>query len=233
LSFYKNFKGEKHMKVSFGKYFSKALPVTVILISMFTSVLVYSAEYIEGEHYRVVDKPGIPATPGKIEVREFFWYGCPHCFSLEGKLTPWKKTLASDVNFVATPAVAAAHWKVLGSAYLAAENLGISEKSHSAVFNAIHRDRQILNSPQQVATFYTKFGVTEQDFLDQMNSFSTKTALRKAESLFRQYQLTGVPAIIVNGKYQPISRSYDEMLRIIDFLIDKERKEMLNPTSTK
>ena len=221
------------MKVLFRQYFSKALLLTVVLFSALASASLYSAEFVEGEHYRVVDKPGIPAAPGKIEVREFFWYGCPHCFSLEGKLTPWRKTIASDVNFVATPAVAAAHWKVLGSAFLAAENLGISEKSHSAVFNALHRDRQVLNSPEQVAAFYTRFGVTEQDFLDQMNSFSTKTALRKAESLFRQYQLTGVPAIIVNGKYQPTSHSYDEMLRIVDFLIDKERKEMLSSTAAK
>ena len=169
---------------------------------------------------------GFQEVLGKIEVKEFFWYGCPHCYTLEGKLKEWKKTLPSDVNFVGAPAIAAAHWKVLGLAYLAAENLGISEQSHDAVFAALHKDRKILSTPEQVAEFYSQFGVEKEAFLEEMNSFSVKTAARRAENLFRQYQLTGTPALIVNGKYQPVSRSYDELLRIVDFLIEKERKAM-------
>lgn len=209
--------------------------VTILLVScslLFSSVA-FSNSYVEGQHYRVLDKPGIPSSPGKIEVREFFWYGCPHCFKLEAKLTEWKKNIPADVNLVTTPAVAAPNWQVLAAAYLAAENLGIIEKSHSATFNALHRDRKILNTPEQVAEFYTQFGVAKQDVLDQMNSFGVKTTLRKSEALFRQYQLTGVPAIIVNGKYQPTGQSYDEMMRVVDFLIEKERKEMLSTSIAK
>lgn len=205
----------------------KAINIMVIsIVGLMFSSLVFSESYVEGKHYLVLDKPGIPTAPGKIEVREFFWYGCPHCFSLEAKVATWKKSLASDVHFVASPAVAAPNWQVLGAAFFAAENLGIAEKSHTAVFNAIHRDRKILNTPDQVADFYTQFGVSKQDFLNQMDAFSVKTSLRKSEALFRQYQLTGVPAIIVNGKYQPTGHSYDEMLRVVDYLIEKERSEM-------
>lgn len=211
-------------QINFVKYLGAFLTASCLMLSS----LAYSESYVEGEHYKVLDKQGIPSVPGKIEVREFFWYGCPHCFKLEGKLSEWKKTLPADVNFVTTPAVAAPNWQTLGAAYLAAGNLGILEKSHSATFNAIHRDRKILNTPEQIAEFYTQFGVAKQDVLDQMESFGVKTSLRKAEALFRQYQLTGVPAIIVNGKYQPIGHSYDEMLRVVDFLIEKERKEMIS-----
>lgn len=208
--------------------FTKKLAVFGSAVLLTFSSMVFAANYVEGTHYQVVAKPGIPSVPGKIEVLEFFWYGCPHCYKLEGKVTKWKKSLPEDVNFVAMPAVAAPHWKVLGSAYFAAESLGIAERSHSGVFNAIHRDKRPLNTPAQVASFYTQYGVTEQQVLDKMESFGVKTSLRKSESLFRQYQLTGVPAIIVNGKYQPISKSYDEMLKVVDFLIERERKEMLS-----
>lgn len=203
----------------------------LVLIGLMSNAPVFAQEYVEGEHYRLVETPGIPELPGKIEVREFFWYGCPHCYTLEGKLSSWKKNLPDDVNFIATPALAAPHWKILGEAFLAAQNLGIAEESHSAVFNALHRDRKTLSTPEQVASFYSQFGVSEKDFLAQMNSFTVKTAARKAEGLFRQYQLTGTPAIIVNGKYQPVSKSYDELLRIIDFLIEKERQEVLSQDS--
>ena len=189
----------------------------------------YAAEYVEGTHFRVLEKPGIPSAPGKIEVRDFFWYGCPHCYSLEGKMSVWKKTMAEDVNFVATPAVAAPSWKLLGSAYFAAENLKVAEKGHTALFDALHKDRQRIATPDQAAAFYSQFGVSKEAFLEQMESFAVKTSLRRAENLFRQYQLTGVPAIIVNGKYQVTSKSYDEMLRIVDFLIEKERREALAP----
>lgn len=212
---------------------TKTLTVFLVSSCLVFSSLTSAETYVEGQHYRVLDKPGIPSAPGKIEVREFFWYGCPHCFKLEGKLTEWKKTLPADVNLVTTPAVAAPNWQVLAAAYLAAENLGIIEKSHSATFNALHRDRKILNTPEQVAEFYVQFGVAKQDVLDQMNSFGVKTELRKSEALFRQYQLTGVPALIVHGKYQPTGQSYDEMLRVVDFLIEKERKAMLSSTSAK
>jgi thiol:disulfide interchange protein DsbA len=213
---------------------AKAINIMLIsILGLMFSGFAFSESYVEGKHYRVLDKPGIPTAPGKIEVREFFWYGCPHCFSLEGKVANWKKSLASDVNFVASPAVAAPNWQVLGAAFFAAENLGIAEKSHGAVFNAIHRDKKTLSTPDQVAEFYTQFGVSKQDFLNQMDAFSVKTSLRKSEALFRQYQLTGVPAIIVNGKYQPTGHSYDEMLRVVDYLIEKERSEMVSGATVK
>ncbi len=205
--------------MKFNKWFTGSLVVLALLVSTHIKAEIF----VEGRHYQVIANPGIPEIPGKIEVREFFWYGCPHCFSLEGKLQSWKKNLANDVSFITTPAVAAPHWKPLGAAYYAAESLKIKDQSHSAMFNALHRDKQRIQTPEQIAAFYSQFGVEQQAFLDQMESFSVKTSLRKAESLFRQYQLTGVPAIIVNGKYQPVSSSYDEMLRIVDFLIEKER----------
>jgi len=131
------------------------------------------------------------------------------------------------VNFVLTPALAASHWTLLGSAYFAAESLGVAEKTHDALFDYIHKDRNQLSTPDAVAVFYEQYGVSKEDFLKQMNSFTVKTEMRKAEALFRQYQLTGTPVIVVNGKYVPASRSYPEMLRIVDFLVEKERRESL------
>ncbi len=207
--------------------FLKLSIFTLTVALAFFSALAVSAEYQEGKHYRVLENPGIPSEPGKVEVREFFWYGCPHCFKLEGALDSWKKSLPDDVSFVPTPAVSAPHWKVLGNAYYAAESLGIADKGHKAMFKALHVDRQRYNTPAQVAEFYAQFGATEQEFMDKMNSFSVKTAMRRSDNLFRQYQLTGVPALIVNGKYQVVGANYAEMLKITDYLISKERKATL------
>lgn len=197
----------------------------------FVSSIGFAAEsagkYIEGRDYKVLKTPGIPSTFGKIEVREFFWYGCPHCFKLEQSISPWKRGLAKDVDFVMTPAVAAPHWKVLGAAYYAAKNLGLSDKAHSDIFNHIHKHRHSLNTPGQVAKFYSQYGVSKDEFLKEMESFSVKTAMRKSTSLFRQYQLSAVPAIVVNGKYQPMAKTYQEMLKVVDFLVEKERKAMM------
>lgn len=219
--------------MSFNSFFSYS-SLKVLLVGMFALCISFSAqaaEFEEGKDYMLLANPGIPAVPGKIEVREFFWYGCSHCYTLQGYIPEWKKTLPADVNFVVTPALAANHWKLLGTAYFAAESLAIAEKSHEPLFDYIHKDRNQLSTPDEVAAFYEQYGVSKDDFLKQMNSFTVKTELRKAEALFRQYQLTGTPAIVVNGKYVPASRSYPEMLRIVNFLIDKERREGLSSSA--
>ena len=198
------------------------------IVSLFLSFSLQAAEFEEGKDYMLLANPGIPSVPGKIEVREFFWYGCSHCYTLQGYIIDWKKRQSEDVNFVLTPALAADHWKLLGTAYFAAENLGVAEKSHDALFDYIHKDRNQNSTPEAAAVFYEQYGVKKDELLNQMNSFTVKTEMRKAESLFRQYQLTGTPAIVVNGKYVPASRSYPEMLRIVDFLVEKERREGLS-----
>ncbi len=205
----------------------------ISMASLLISFTVQAAEYEEGKDYILVANPGIPSVPGKIEVREFFWYGCSHCYSLQGYLIDWKKNLSADVNFVTTPAVAetAGHWKLLGTAYFAAESLGVAEKSHDALFDYIHRDHNRVATPEDAADFYVQYGVSKEDFLNQMRSFTVKTELRKAEALFRQYQLEGTPSIVVNGKYIPVSRSFPEMMRIVDFLIEKERREGFSPSN--
>jgi len=204
-------------------------PLILLLATLFINLpfgFAMADAYHEGKNYRVLERPGIPSVPGKIEVREFFWYGCPHCYQLEGKISAWSRTLPSDVNFIHTPAVAAPHWELLASGYFAASNLGVAKEAHAALFDALHKDRKRIATAEQLAAFYKDYGVEESAFLAQLNSFAVKTALRKSEQSFRQYGLTGVPAVIVNGKYQVLGQSYDEMLRVVDFLIDKERQAM-------
>ena len=208
------------------------LLMSVLFANTFLGV-VMADNYVEGKNYRVLERPGIPSVPGKIEVQEFFWYGCPHCYQLEGKISAWSKTLPADVNFIHTPAVAAPHWELLASGYFAANNLGVAKEAHAALFDALHRDRKRIATTEQLAAFYKDYGVEEAAFLAQINSFTVKTALRKSEQSFRQYGLTGVPAVIVNGKYQVLGQSYDEMLRVVDFLIDKERQALNTSTKAK
>lgn len=193
---------------------------------LFVETESFAETFVEGQHYKVLNTPGAVDDPSKIEVREFFWYGCGHCYKFEAYLNPWKKGLADDVNVVLTPGLAAPHWKLLGSGYYAAKNLGIDKQSHKALFDAIHKDKRSMVTADQLASFYSAYGVTEDAFKDQLNSFSVKTSTRKAEQLFRQYGLTGVPAVVVNGKYQAVAKNFQEMIQVIDFLVEKERRAL-------
>ncbi len=197
----------------------------VLLLCAFV-VSAQAETFKEGVDYELVDAPGRTDDPAKIEVREFFWYGCPHCYKLEPYIETWLKTKADDVAFVRTPGVMNRTWEVHGKAFYAAKALGVLEQSHRSFFDAVHANPQ-LKSQDQLAEFYAQYGVSAKDFNKAYESFGVTSEVRQADALARSYQLMGVPAIIVNGKYITngrMSADHERWMQIVDFLVEKERQ---------
>jgi len=166
------------------------------------------------------------AVPGKIEVVELFWYGCPHCYSFEPVINPWVEKLPSDVNFVRIPAMFGGAWDAHGQMFLTLEAMGVEHKVHAAVFNAIQKERKPLTKPEDMADFLATQGVDKDKFLATFNSFAIKGQIVKAKDLAKKYEISGVPTMIVNGKYRfdvGSAGGEKEALQLADQLIAKER----------
>ena len=203
----------------------KALLVFSILFIL--SGMACAETYEEGKHYKRVDQPRM-IDSDNVEVLEFFWYGCPHCFSFEPFIKSWKKTKPTNVEFTRIPAIFRPDWEVQARAYYALSNMGIIEDLHGKIFDAINKDKKKLNKPELMADFLEKNGVDKKEYLKEYYSFAVDGMVRKAKKKQKAYKIQGVPTVIVNGKYQTsgsMSGSYDNLVKIINYLIEKETKK--------
>lgn len=171
----------------------------------------------EGKDYVRLPTPAPTATPDKIEVIEMFWYGCPHCYDLEPIAQEWLKRKPENVIFTRIPVAFGKTWESGARAYYAAEALGVLDKIHQPLFDAFHQHK--LNNEDQLAAFFAEYGVDQEAFRKAYKSFQTETQLRRGNQLAQRYGVRGVPAVIVNGKYDVRS---PRIFEVVDFLITKE-----------
>ncbi|MCG8434049.1 MAG: thiol:disulfide interchange protein DsbA/DsbL [Gammaproteobacteria bacterium] len=183
--------------------------------------------YQEGTHYDVI-VPAQPtsAGPGEVEVVEFFWYGCPHCFAFEPFVEGWLENKPDNIKFLRIPGILNPSWQAHARAFYTAEALGVFDQVHKPLFAAIHTDRRQIFSENELADFFNEAaGVSEEDFKKTFNSFAVTTKLQRADVLARRFRLMGVPAVVVNGKYKvnaSAAGSYQGILDIARFLANKE-----------
>ena len=200
------------------------LSVTLMVASLFGATA--HAEFEAGKQYVELNNPVQIAKPGKIEVVELFWYGCGHCYQFESTLNPWVEQLPEDVNFVRIPAMFGGLWNLHGQMFITLNAMGVEPKVHAAVFDGIHEQGKKLATPEEMADFLAGQGVDKAKFLSTYNSFAVKGLVEKAKKLAAAYQISGVPVLIVNGKYRfDISSSGgpQQALQVADQLISKER----------
>lgn len=187
-------------------------------------------EPVAGTDYEVIEN-GQPFQPaaGKIEVAEIFNFVCPACARFQPTVAPWKAGLPSDVNFVYVPALFGGTWDDYARAFYAAQTLGIEEKTHDAIYRAIHVDHVLKgelghDSVQDIAAVYAKAGgVDAKQFADTMGSFGVATRANRAKQFAVRSKITGTPSLVIDGKYLVKGRTYEDMLRIADHLIARER----------
>lgn len=183
-------------------------------------------EYVEGKDYELITPAVRTADPDKIEVAEFFWYGCGHCYTFEPVLSQWKKTLPEDVDFQGSPAIWNAKMEIHARAFYTAKLLGVLDTLHPVIFQAMNVDRKRLSSEEEIRELFTANGVAAEDFDKAFNSFGVSSQVRQANSRARAAKITGTPALMVNGKYHISTRqagSQAGMLKVADYLIAKER----------
>lgn len=179
-----------------------------------------------GKTYVELSSPVAVAEPGKIEVVEMFWYGCPHCYAFEPTINPWVEKLPADVNFVRIPAMFGGAWDAHGQLFLTLQAMGVEHTVHEAVFNAIQKEHKPLIKPEDMADFVATQGVDKEKFLQTFNSFAIKGQITKAKELAKKYEISGVPTMIVNGKYRfdlGTAGGAEQTLNVADQLIAKER----------
>jgi len=191
--------------------------------------LAQGGEPVEGTHYVKLSQAAPTSAPaGKIEVVEFFWYGCPHCNHFEPYLAAWAAKLPADVVFRRVPVVlhenpGAIHQRL----FYAVEAMGLLSSLHAKVFHAIHEEGLKLDKPELIADFVGKQGVDKTKFLAVMESFGVQTKCRQARTLADAYKIDGVPTVGIAGLYFTsvgLNGTPEKTLATTDALINKVRK---------
>jgi thiol:disulfide interchange protein DsbA len=194
-------------------------------IALFISAAIGAGAHA-AENYEVVSPPQPTLGGGKIEVLEFFWYGCPHCYRFHPVLEEWRKSLPDDVVFRPVAAVINSSWSNHARAYFAAEALGVVDQLHDALFDALHKQKRRIIKLDDLADFAAEQGIDRQKFLDTMTSFAVETKLRRSQQMERSYKINGVPTMTIAGKYVTsgsLAGSHENVIKVMNQLIEKER----------
>ncbi|HZP67544.1 MAG TPA: thiol:disulfide interchange protein DsbA/DsbL [Rudaea sp.] len=189
----------------------------------------HAREWKAGADYFLIDPPQPTATGGdKIEVLEVFSYACPHCAHFQPYAEELKSKLPPNAKFALLPAVFQPAWEPFARAFYTAKSLGVLDKTHQALFDAIHRDRQPLHTIEDLANlFYSNYGVNPASFLSTATSFVIEGELAHGNDLVRDYHVDATPTLIVNGKYRVTGLSergigFPEMVEIALDLVKQE-----------
>ncbi len=189
-----------------------------------TSLPAAAADYVAGKDYQVLDNP--EAIEGdNIIVREFFWYGCPHCYALNPYMQKWAATKASDVAFMESPAALNPVWETNARGFYAAQLMGYQQQTHNALFDAIHKDQQKLFDQNALSKWYATQGVDQKKFNELYNSFAVSTKVARSKAGAMRYQLTGVPTVVVHGKYV-VQGEPEQVPKVVDYLVSKVRTDL-------
>ena len=179
-----------------------------------------------GVHYELLDNPTKVRDPSKIEVTEVFWFGCNHCYALEPYIARWKRDIPLDVTFIKSPATWNDMLKTHARIYYTAKALGIEQQFVPAAFNTIQNEGKMLTGNTELEYYFRGFDVEKDRYKAVSTSFGVRNAVDQADKKMKDWKVTGVPSLVVNGKYKvAASRSVrtDELFDVVDFLIEKER----------
>ena len=187
-----------------------------ILLSllMFLSFSALAAEPQMGTNFDKTAQAIPTDNKNKIEVMELFWYGCIHCYQMDPILNEWVKKLPKDVYFKRVPAIPRPEWAPMARAFYAMETLGISEKLHTSIFDAVHKDKTLNPADEKAILEWVtlKSGLDRKKVEEAFNSFSMNASLNRAAQMFRAAGATGVPSLVIDGKYITSSKLADDII---------------------
>jgi len=201
--------------------------ILALVLPAFMATAALAAAYTEGKEYVALANPQPTSSGDKVEVVELFWYGCPHCYRLEPFISEWLASKPDDVVFVQMPAIVGPPWELFAKAYYTAEFLGVKEKIHLALFETLHKDKKKITTDEALQAFFIEQGVSEEDFKNTFNSFAVAMKVNNAKLMTQRYGITGVPTIIVNGKYNTsgsLAGSNENIIKVVEYLVNQERQ---------
>ena len=177
----------------------------------------------EGIEYEVLSQPQTVENKGKIQVIEFFSYACPHCYNLEPSVLAWLKKKPDNVEFIQIPAIFNAQWEAFANIYYTAEVLGMADKLHPLIFEAIHGPGKKLKGLDDLKAIFTTNGVTSDDFDNTLKSFAVANKIRKAKAMTKDYEIKSVPMVVVQGKYRTnstLAHGHKNVFKVVDHIIN-------------
>lgn len=192
-----------------------------------------AAQAVAGKDYHLINPPQPTDSGKKVELLEFFWYGCPHCNALQPSLNVWLKHKPADVEYKRVPAIFQDSWVPLSKAYYALDAMGLVEKLHQEVFSAIHTKHLQLQDTKVLFDWVASKGVDRQKFAATYNSFAVQSRTQRSIDMTRNYDIPGTPALVIDGKYLTApslmlkadkSIDYDRFFQVVDQLIAQARK---------
>ncbi len=197
------------------------------LISMLSVGLVQAEKQFEEELDYFTVFPQQPGGEGdQVKVVEFFWYACPHCYQLEPHLNKWLEKKPDNIEYLSIPAMFNRPEVVMhAKTYYALQLMGIEKDLHDKIFEAIHKQRRNLKTQKSMEAFLAEHLVDLDAYREAMKSFAVQTQARRAALLASHYNVQGVPAIVVDGKYRTSGVGADRMMEVTDYLISRVRKE--------
>ncbi|SHK12478.1 thiol:disulfide interchange protein DsbA [Paraburkholderia terricola] len=216
--------GHQHMK--------KLLSILFLSLGLIAAAAhAAPATPVSGKDYTVLSTAQPTDVPaGKIEVIEFFWYGCPHCNEFGPYLDGWVKKQGPDVVFKRVPVAFRDDFIPHSKMFHALEALGLSEKLTPTIFKEIHVNKNYLLTPEDQAKFLAKNGVDPKKYMEAYNSFSTQSALQKDKKMLESYKIEGVPTLAVQGKYETgpaATNSLTGTLDVLDYLVQQVRAKKM------
>jgi protein dithiol oxidoreductase (disulfide-forming) len=201
--------------------------LSALALMLTTPARAQGGEPVEGKDFTLVNPPVAPATSPKIEVLEFFSYGCPHCSAFEPTLEAWAQKLPADVVFKRVPVPFLMNAENFQRSYFALDSLGLVGTMQRKLFTAVHVDHLRLEKPAEIGALVAKNGGDEKKFLDAFNSFSVATHVSRAKKLTADFKIDGVPTIAIHGRFltsPSLAGSSERALAVADVLIQRARK---------
>jgi len=196
------------------------IPIVLTLVfSGFTMAADSSQKYIQISNQKQTESD-------KVVIYEFFWYGCPHCYSLEPTINNIEANLDKDTILIKVPVALRDSWELHAKAYYALQQMKLDDNLHEKVFAEIHVNSNRLDTKEKLANFIREEGYDADKFLKILDSFGTEIRMKKASRLANQYQIKSVPTLVINGKYKTSGShvsSYQELYDVVQLLVDKER----------
>ena len=186
------------------------------------------AQTVDSNKYKPVREEITVTTGSKVEVAELFWFGCGHCFALEPAIKEWKKNIPENAEFKKVPALFSKRWEFHGQAFYTMQSLGVPEAAYDEFFSNLHVKRKPINNIAQLTSFLKNYDITTEQVESAFNSFDVNNKMRAAKKITQQSGATGVPAIIVDGKYltsQQLGGGTSEMFEVVNQLIGKAASE--------
>ena len=208
--------------------FSKRFITVLALLSLSGFASAQGQKIEEGFDYRILPIAQPVEAKGKVEVIEFFWYGCPHCYDFEPELSSWVKRQPKDVVFKRVPVAFRDDFLPHSQMYYALESMGKADALNEKVMYAMHKENKRLLTETEIADWVASQGVDRNTFLATYRSFAVVSKARAAKQLTESYRIDGVPTIVMQGKYvtsPSIAGSKAKAIAVMDYLEEKIRKD--------